>query len=301
MTFSSLMPDLNGREITVDYALKNVSRTLGPQIAQLTESQLLLPRFFRPYGRPVEGGGLLYTTVNASDFYSSDVEERQPGAEFRVVEGVDPDPHLAKVRQWGGKFKITDEQIRRNDISYLDQQTTQLANTIARKLDNHAYQILDDSINAIIYSGEGWSKLVIDGPADSITPSSLRPPAHLSQAQLQADLEELAVIHDLMVVHPNEAHSLRSAYGDRLDDMLTSAGVRMVSNPRVTPGVVWVCAEQQVGTVGFEDPLTVEVYDDRATRSRWVQGFASPALALDRPYAAKKIHLLDDMFPPENP
>ena len=38
-----------------------------------------------------------------------------------------------------------------------------------------------------------------------------------------------------------------------------------------------------------QTPLTVEVYDDRSTRSMWVQAYAVPAFAVDRPYAAKKI------------
>ena len=46
-----------------------------------------------------------------------------------------------------------------------------------------------------------------------------------------------------------------------------------------------------VGTVGFEQGLTVEVYDDRSTRSTWVQAYAVPAFAVDRPYVAKRIVL----------
>lgn len=44
-----------------------------------------------------------------------------------------------------------------------------------------------------------------------------------------------------------------------------------------------------VGTVGFEAPLSVDVIDERKTRSTWVQAYAVPAFAVDRPYAAKKI------------
>jgi hypothetical protein len=45
-----------------------------------------------------------------------------------------------------------------------------------------------------------------------------------------------------------------------------------------------------VGTqVGFEMPLTVDVYDDRSTRSTRVQSYVCPRSAVDRPYAAKKI------------
>ena len=90
-------------------------------------------------------------------------------------------------------------------------------------------------------------------------------------------------------MHPNEAHSLRTAYGEGLEAMLKSAGVKLFSNPRVEAGVAWAVEAGEVGTVGFEAPLTTEVWDDRSTRSKWVQSYAVPAFAVDRPFAAKKI------------
>ena len=73
--------------------------------------------------------------------------------------------------------------------------------------------------------------------------------------------------------------------------MLKSAGVEMFTNPRITAGIVWAIEAGQVGTVGFEEPLTVDVWDDKATRSTWVQSYVVPAFAVDRPFAAKKIVL----------
>ncbi|WP_287001520.1 MULTISPECIES: major capsid protein [Gordonia] len=290
---SALIPELNGRRLSVDVALKDPTRILRERIAKLADDQLLLPKFFHQLGKPVEGGGMLYSVIQASDFYTSDVEKRTPGNEYKIVEGVDPDPQLAVVEDWGGKFQITDEQIRRNDVSYLDQQTTQIANTIARKIDTRAYAELSAKVtgsNVVPIDGN-WDNLVFVGAADNITPSADRPSAHLSAAQLAADLQELGVRHDLVAVNPEQAHELRTAYGDGLDAMLKSAGVTLYSNPRITAGTVWALAAGQVGTVGFEAPLTVEVYDDRATRSKFVQAYAVPAFAVDKPYAAKKITL----------
>ncbi|MDV7132084.1 major capsid protein [Williamsia muralis] len=107
-------------------------------------------------------------------------------------------------------------------------------------------------------------------------------------AQLEADLEELGVIHDLLITHPEQAHNLRVAYGDNLDAMLKSAGVELYSNPRIEPGVAWAVQAGEVGIVGFEFPLTSESWDDRSTRSKWVQSYAVPAFAVDKPFAAKR-------------
>lgn len=286
---NALIPELSGRRLTVDVALKQPT-LIRAQIAKLADDQILLPKFFRNLGQPVTGGGMLYSVVQAADLFTTDVEKRSPGSEYKVVEGVDPEPKLATVEDWGGKFQITDEQISRNDVSYLDQQTTQLANTIARKLDVAAMIAVNTAIgggNTVV--GHDWSTVVISGPDTSLTPPVERPTADLSLAQLAADLQELGVKHDLLVLHPDQAHDLRVAYGDGLDAMLKSAGVELFSNPRVTAGVGWAIQSGQVGTIGFEAPLTVDTWDDRATRSRWVQAYAVPAIAVDRPYAAKKL------------
>ncbi len=290
----TLLPSLNGRQLTVDVAL-NTPTILRNRIAQLTDEQIILDKLFHGYGAQVEGGGIIYSVVQASDFYmSSDVEKRAPGAEYKVVEGVDPDPQLALVSDWGAKFQVFDEQRIRNNVSYLDQQTTQLANTISRKLDVASIAAVEAAIGeANTVAGHTWDGLVFVGPLDSITASAARPTADLSAAQLASDLQELGVKHNLLIVHPNQAHALRVAYGDNLDDMLKSAGIGLFSNPRMAAGTAYVCEKGEVGTIGFERPLTVDVWPDLATHSTWVQAYVVPAFAVDRPFALKKLTGLD--------
>ncbi|GAA1681704.1 hypothetical protein MMUR_05460 [Mycolicibacterium murale] len=288
-TISTLLPELSGRNLTVDTALKQPS-ILRARIAELADSQLLAPQFYHPLGGPVQGGAILYNILKASDLYTTDVEKRAPGAEYKVVEGVDPETQMATVNDWGGKFQVTAEQIKRNVVSYLDQQTTQLANTLTAKLDAAAMAAVEaaiDSANSL--TGHSWEALTFVGPLTDITPSDERPTADFSAAQLKSDLQELGVKHDLLVVHPNQAHRLRTAYGDQLQAMLTSAGLSMFSNPRVTTGAAYVLEKGGVGTIGFEEPLTVQSWEDKATRSWWVQAYAVPAFAVERPYAIKKI------------
>ncbi|MGP4058775.1 major capsid protein [Mycobacterium sp. 4D054] len=286
---NALIPELTGRRLTVDTALKQPT-TIRARIAQLADEQILLPKFFRTLGAKVEGGGMLFSVIQASDFFTSDVEKRSARAEYKVVEGVDPEPKLALVEDWGGKFQIGVEEITRNDVNYLDQQTTQLANTITRKLDVRAMAELNAAVTgANVVPGHDWSILVTIGSEAELTPSGELPTADLSAAQLASDLQELGVKHDLLVVHPNEAHALRTAYADRLDAMLKSAGVELFANPRVTAGTAWTVEKGMVGTVGFEFPLTVDVWEDKATRSWWVQAYVVPAFGVDRPFAAKKL------------
>ncbi|MHC9294180.1 major capsid protein [Mycobacterium sp. LTG2003] len=290
---NALIPEVSGRRITVDYALKQPT-SIRAQIAKLADSQILLPKFFRTHGEKVDGAGMLYSVIQASDFFTSDVEKRNPRAEYKVVEGVDPEPKLAPVEDWGGKFQVGVEDVTRNNVSYLDQQTTQLANTIARKLDVRAMAELEDELTgANIVPGHDWSQLVTVGDPTTLTASADLPTADLSAAQLASDLQELGVKHDLLVLHPSQAHDLRTAYGDQLKAMLDSAGVAMFVNPRVTDGTGWAIEAGKVGTVGFEFPLTVDTWEDKATRSWWVQAYVVPAFAVDRPFAAKKLTGLD--------
>ena len=287
---NALLPQLTGRELTVDVALRQPS-IIAARIASLADDQLLLPHFTHQLGARVQGGGMLYSTVTAANYYTrDDVEQRGPGDEYRTTAGVDPTPQLAAVEDWGAKVQIPDEYIIRNNVSYMDQQTTQLANTIARKLDERLLAKLDDVLTGeSIVPGHSWMDVVTIGDPTTLTESAALPSADLAGAQLAADVEELGVKHDLLIVHPQEAFALKVTYAEKLDDMLKSAGVEMVTNPRVTAGTAWTIQRSQVGTVGFEIGLTVDVIDDRHTRSKWVQAYVVPAIAIDRIQSAKKL------------
>ncbi|WP_206489223.1 major capsid protein [Rhodococcus sp. KRD162] len=289
---NALIPELNGRRLTVDVALNQPS-VLRNRIAALADPQLVLDKFFTSSGLRVEGGGILYSVIKASDFYTAaDIERRTPGSEYTVVEGVNPEPRLAPVIDWGGKFQVLDEQIRRNDVSYVDQQTTQLTNTIVRKLNDAAITAVEASLGAEnTLVGHNWTTVITTGPEANLTPNAGRPAADFADAQLAADLQELGIAHDLLVLHPNQARALKVAYGEDLAAVLESNGFTngMFSSPRIAAGTGYAVAKGQAGVVGFEEPLKVESYDDRSTRSKWVQGYCVPSMAVEKPYAIKKI------------
>ncbi len=284
-----LQPALSGHQLTVDAALKSPT-TLARQIGRLVDRDLLLPRFCHQLGAPVTGGGMVYSTITADNLYVATVEQRQPGDEYPSTTGELPEPRLALVEDWGAKFRVPHEDRTRNNVSLLDQQTRQLANTLVRKLDERLLAKLGDVIGGDqTVPGHDWDQVLTVGPADSLTPSAGLPTADLALAQLVADRSELGVRLDTLIVHPDQAAALRIAYAEKLAGMLTSAGVNLVVNPRLTAGTAWVIEAGKVGTVGFEYPLTVDVWEDKPTRSTVVQAFVVPAIAVDRPECSVRL------------
>jgi hypothetical protein len=285
---SPLLPSLTGRTLSMDAALNQPS-IISQQIAKLADSQVLLPRLFRQYGAQVQGGAILYNSVSASDFYTSNIEKRTPGSEYVGVEGVSPEPQLALVEDWGGWFSVPVEAVLRQNISMLDQQTTQLANRIAKVLDQRAVEVLEDANPDSIGVSTPWEEVKTVGPLTDLTASAELPTAAFAEAQELADLDELGVVLDTLLVHPSQARALKTAYGPQLADVLDSAGLQMFSNPRIADGTAYIVQGGMVGTIGFEFPLTTEAWIDKDTRSWKVQSFVVPALAIDRPYACKKL------------
>ncbi|MFH5231017.1 major capsid protein [Antrihabitans spumae] len=290
---ATLMPELFGDRLTVSMAMSNPSYIMT-RISDVADKTLILDSFFSPYGGTVQGGAILYNVLAAKDRYlNGDVAERKEGAEYAVVEGTDPEARLAPVRDWGGKFATSDEQIHRNDVSYLTIQVDQLANTIARKLNVAALATLDAELDALGGAadivGHNWDDVVTTGPESTLTPNRERPAADFALAQLSADGDELGIKFDTLLVHPEQAFALTVAYAENLTTVLNSAGLTMKSSPYITPGKAYITRSGAAGTVGFEKPLTVDVYDDRSIRSKWTQAYAVPAYAVEQPRAVRRI------------
>lgn len=284
-----LIPELSGTRLTVEAVMARPT-ILRDRIAKLADPQILLPHLFRPFGARVEGGGMLFSIVKASDYFTADpVENRAPGAEYAVLRGTDPESKLAVVNDFGGRVQVLDEDVLRNDINRIDAATVQLTNRIVRELDMRAVAAIEAANPQTIAVATPWDDLVTVGPATDITPSADRPTAHWAEAAELMDLDELGHVADTLIVHPSQARALRTAYAGDLTGVLESAGLTLVSNARVPAGTAYLVQSGAVGTVGFEVPLTVEVVPERLTRSRWLMGFVVPAFAVTDPSAVKKL------------
>ncbi|WP_072689382.1 major capsid protein [Rhodococcus marinonascens] len=289
-----LTPTLTGRQLTVDAAL-NTPPLITKRIAALTADQLVIDKFLSATGQKVEGGALLYTQASAENMYTTrDVEQRAAGAEYPVVMGERPEPKLAEAEDWGGKFFVTDEARTRNNVSEFDDNVTQLANTITRKINQRVIDAIEAAItgNGVV-PGHDWNNVITSGPLDALTPNNERPAADWAISQLAADMGELGVIFDLLVLHPQEHHSLKVAYGEDLAAVLASNNLSVFTSPRLTPGTGYAVKKGNAGIMAYEKPLNTTTWRDEARRVTWVQSYAVPAIAVTNPLAIKKLTGLD--------
>ncbi|MGN7133389.1 major capsid protein [Rhodococcoides corynebacterioides] len=284
-------PTLVGSTLTVDTALNQPAR-ITKRIADMTLQKFIVDRIFASTGVSVASGAVLYDKVTANELYlTRDVEERAPGAEYPVVGGQRGEPNVAKSEDWGGKFFITDQAKKRNDVVHFNNQVTQLANTIVRKVNTRAVATLEAAISALggagVVPGHNWSNVTLSGT--SPTPNNARPFADFANVQLAADREELGVTYDLWIVNPQEKANLVIAYGEDYAAALAAANIEIFDSNRVPAGTAYAVARGQVGFLDYEEGLTTETWREAKNRQNWVQSYVQPIMGVTNPYSIKKI------------
>lgn len=282
-------PSVSNTLITVDTMLANPTRVTR-FIQDLTLQRFIADRIFSSAGG-VTGGAVIYDQATTNELYSNrDVEKVAPGNEFPIVGAERLNPQVAEVEKWGGKVYITDEAKQRNDTALFTREITRLANTIVRKVNQRAIEVLAAAISASGQSAANagnWSTVVLDG--NSPTAPSARPSADFANTQLAADLQELGVVYDLWLVNPQELAALRIAYGDKLPALLADYGITMYASNRVTAGKAYAIASGQVGEMRLEQPLTTETWREEKTERTWVQSSVRPVMYVTDPFAAREI------------
>ncbi|CAM3432146.1 major capsid protein [Tsukamurella hominis] len=284
-------PTIQDNKLTVDMALAQPQR-ITRRIADLTLQKFIVDKIFASSGVSVASGAVLYDQATTNELYTNrDVEERAPGAEYPLVGSDRLEPKVATSEDWGGKFFVTDEAVRRNDRVYFDRQTTQLANTIVRKVNQRAVATLENAIAGLggagVVPGHDWSNVTLSGT--SPTPNNARPFADFAAVQLTADVQELGVVYDLWIVNPQEQHNLRIAYGEEYAAALAAAQIEIFASNRVTAGTAYAVARNQVGFLDYEQGLGTETWREQKTKRNWVQSSVMPIMGVTNPYSIKKV------------
>jgi hypothetical protein len=284
-------PVVTQTTLTVDMALNSPTR-ITRRIADLTLQNFIVDRIFASSGQTVAGGAVVYDQATANELYTTrDVERVAPGQEFPIVGGERRGPRVAEVEKWGGKFFVTDEARRRNNVAHFNNLVTQLANTIVRKVNARAVAELEAAITALggagTFIGHDWSTAITNGT--NATPNAELPAADFAQAQLVADQEELGVTFDLWLLNPRELAALRVVYGNGFQQLLDSYNLEVFASNRVAPGTAYAVARGQVGFLDYEQGLATETYRKPENERTWVQSSVLPVMGVTNPYSIKKI------------
>lgn len=282
-------PTLSSNTISVDLALKQPTRVTR-MLMDITKQRFILDRVFASAGG-VTGGAVVYDQQTQNEIYlARDVQKVEPGSEFPIVTSDRLAPNVAYVEKWGGKIFITREARTRNDSTYFTNEVRKLANTIVRKLNQKAIDVLDTSITATSqsFSGRDWTDVVVGGADQSS--AELWPSRDFIHAQTLADEDELAVNIDTWLINPAQYESLAIIYGAQLGDVLASFGIgELYSSNRVTAGTAYALAKGQVGEMRLEEPLQSESWYEERTQRTWLQSFVLPVMYVTNPYSVFKV------------
>lgn len=281
-------PSVSGADITVDYALNNPEMIMNT-ILELTYKKFLSEVFFTPGGE-ISGGALIYTEVSADQTYAErDVERVNPGAEFPLITFERPEPQIALVQKYGGRFEVTDEARRRNKTEDMQMKITQLRNTIIRKQNALAMSIVNDKVTTgQTFNGNNWT------PVDTKEHPEFGALGDIAKANAIAENKELGVVFDTLVCNAtdygNLVVSLSPRGGIPANDLLSALGITEVfTSPRVTAGTAWLCQRGGLGSMRMEVPLTVTTWREEARQVTHVLAFMLPLFAAMNPYAILKM------------
>ncbi|SKS14173.1 Uncharacterised protein [Mycobacteroides abscessus subsp. bolletii] len=284
-------PVINDNKISVDLAYKQPGR-ITKRLSDLTLQKFIAPELFSSSGASTTAGAIIYDVIRINELYTkNDVEQRGPSDEYTIVQGERTQPEVAKSEDWGGKFWMSDEAIRRNDRAQMDSLTTQLANTLVRKINQRTVAVLDAVIASLggagVIPGHDWGNVTLTG--NNPTPNKDRPFADIITAQLAADVEELGYVYNVWVVNPRQYADLRIAYDDKLESVLKDADIQIFRSNRVTPGTAYAAVRGGVGFLDYEQMLSTETWRTPETKKNWVQSSVLPIMGVTDPYAVKKV------------
>jgi hypothetical protein len=283
-------PVVSGTTITVDTMLNQPTR-ITRMIMDLTQQRFIADRIFANAGG-VAGGAVVYDEATMNELYTSrDVERVEPGMEFPIITSDRLQPKVAPVEKWGGKVWVADEARDRNNSAAFTNQIRQLANTIIRKINQRAIEVLEASITASgqTFVGRNWSTATDVGPDASVTTRQNLPMRDFALAQRMADEDELGVNFTLWIVNPQEYMSLFLLYGSGLGQMLQQVGVSIYVSNRVAAGTAYVVAGTQTGEMRVEKPLGTETWREPERERTWVQSSVRPVMYVTNPYSVLKV------------
>jgi hypothetical protein len=289
-----LAPTITGTDITVDMMLQQPTR-VTTFLMDITLQRFILDRLFTSAGG-VSGGAVVFDILQGNDLYLNREigGPIRPGTEFPVVSSPRRAPSVAEVEKYGGKYWFSDEARDRNDLTAFRNENVRLGNTIVKKLNTRAIEILEAAIAAnggqSTFVGHDWSAAVPPGIGNLSTLPAVAPGADFANAQLLADVQELGISYNVFLCNPVNLNELRLFYQGSLNQMLADNGFDEVyATNRITVGSGYFVASGQIGEMRIEQPLGTESWREQPTQRTWVQSSVRPLMFVNNPFAVMKV------------
>lgn len=287
-------PTVSGTTLTIDFFLNQPTRVTRT-VADRVMANFFLDKVF-DMGGDVQGGAVLYDQATTIDVYTDrDVERMQPGTEAPIVTGARIAPLVAPVEKFGGKFPVTDEAKRRNDVSRVTNQIRRLANTITRKMQQRGIAELEAAISAFsrtTAAGVTWQAAAEEARLNQKPINS--PSAVIFKAMELMESLEMGYDFDTLIVSPKDNYLLNLFYGEQgPTKALGALGItNLIVTPRKAAKSAILTAGKQVGQMRLEEPMRTETEREVAPLMRqqtWIQTTVNPVFLVTDPYAALEI------------
>ncbi len=276
-------------QITLDFLLQDPGRVTRA-IANIALQRFYVDKIFAPSG-PITGGAVIYEQATQNELYANrDVGKVEPGESFPVVGFDRLGLKTAQVEKFGGKFPVTDEARRRNQLGRVNRAILQLSNTITRKTQQRCLTELQAAITANGRTAIGTSWSGAAGTANINRVPTVGPLADLTTVEQSNAVQELGYVYDYAIMNPVQWRFFRLAAGGQADDaraMLADSGITdvWVTNRKLAGTVYWL-AQRQVGELGYEVPLATETWrDPEGKQQDWYQSSVLPIMYVTDPFA----------------
>lgn len=249
---------------------------------------------------PASGGAVAYQrNVDpqnfgyASDADGRDVEAIDAGAEFPFLSSEEGDEELAHVQKYGGSFRFSRENIRRDQRDVLARGLRILANTVIRKTDRIAVSTLvnDPDLGALDVTVP-WTAADADPVYDILAALSRINDSDYGYSATTILINPAQVLallgrRDVREQLPRESVTLNPVLNPQLGNLL---GVEWVTTEAVPSGSLYVTDRNTLGALADEEGgVQTDTYEEKGTQSTIVQSWRTVVPVITDPKAAVRV------------
>lgn len=260
-------------------------------------------RFLSDYmytGTPASGGAVVYDrNVDpqnygyATDADGRDVEAIDAGAEFPFLSSEEGESQTAEVQKYGGAYRFSRENIRRDQRDVLARGLRILSNTVIRKTDRIAVSTLvnDPDLGTLDVSVP-WTSTDADPVYDLLAALSQINDSdygYTATTVLINRAQSLALLgrKDVREQLPRESQTLNPVLNPQLGNLL---GVEWVVTEAVQPGTLYVTDRNTLGALADEEGgIQTDRYEDPGTQSTIIQAWRTVVPVITDPKAAIRV------------